>query len=88
MTKMRWRVFLLDDLTGPAAFSLSYIIIGYLFGKQWTFLRTWLGPVPLYLILAAIVLGVPGVMFRHALVIVRVFVGVISNRRWGCLRKR
>jgi len=67
MTTMKWRIFLMYDFAGSAAFTSSYILIGFLFGKNWTLLEAWLGPTVLYLILAAIALIVPGVMFRHAL---------------------
>ena len=67
MSKMPWRTFLFYNLTGSAAYSTTYILLGYFFGKQWKRLAAWLGPVPLYLILAAIILIVLGVLFRHSL---------------------
>jgi membrane protein DedA with SNARE-associated domain len=67
MAKMRWRAFLFYDLTGAAAFSASYILIGYLFGKKWKLLQAWLGTPALCLILAGIVLIVLAVIFRHFL---------------------
>jgi membrane protein DedA with SNARE-associated domain len=67
MTTMQWRIFLVYDLAGSAAFASSYILIGYLFGKNWNLLEAWSGPMALYLILAAIALIVPGVIFRHTL---------------------
>src|ERR1022692_4046868 len=39
MTKIRWRVFLLYDLAGSVAFATSYILIGYVVGKQWKLLE-------------------------------------------------
>ena len=65
MSKMPWRTFLFYNLTGSAAYSTTYILLGYFFGKQWKRLVAWLGPVPLYLILAAITLIALGVLFRH-----------------------
>ena len=67
MSKMPWRTFLFYNLTGSAAYSTAYILLGYLFGKQWKRLAGWLGTVPLYLILAAIILIVLGVLFRHSI---------------------
>lgn len=67
MTKMRWRTFLLYDLTGSAAFTTCYILIGFLFGKQWESLEAWLGHTTLYLILGALAILGPAVIFRHSL---------------------
>ena len=67
LSKMPWRTFLFYNLTGSAAYSTTYILLGYFFGKQWRRLAAWLGPVPLYLILAAIILIVLGMIFRHSL---------------------
>ena len=67
MSKMPWRTFLLYNLTGSAAYSTNYILLGYFFGKQWRRLVALLGPVPLNLILAAIILMVLGVLFRNSL---------------------
>jgi len=66
MSKMPWRTFLFYNLTGSAAYTTSYILIGYFFGKKWKLLEAWLGPTALYLILAGIVLIVLGVIFRHS----------------------
>jgi len=66
MAKMPWRVFLFYNLTGSAAYAISYILIGYFFGKKWKLLEAWLGPTALYLILAGIALVVLGVVFRHS----------------------
>jgi len=66
MAKMPWRTFLFYNLTGSAAYTTSYILIGYFFGKQWKLLNTWLGPTALYLMLAAIIIVVFGVIFRHS----------------------
>ena len=65
MSKMPWRTFLLYNLTGSAAYSTTYILLGYFLWKQWKRLAVWLGPVSLYLILAAIILIVLAVVFRH-----------------------
>ena len=67
MSKMPWRTFLFYNLTGSAAYSTTYILLGYFFGKQWKRLAAWLGPVPLYLILAGIILIILGVLFRKSL---------------------
>jgi membrane protein DedA with SNARE-associated domain len=67
MTKMSWRLFLFFNLTGSAASTVLYILIGYFFGKQWKQLVAWLGAAPLYLTLGAIILIVPAVIFRHSL---------------------
>ena len=65
MSKMSWRAFLFYNLTGSAAYSTTYILIGYFFGKKWKLLAAWLGPTALYLIFAVIILIVLGVIFRH-----------------------
>jgi membrane-associated protein len=67
MAKMPWRVFRFFNLTGSAASTISYILVGYFFGKKWKQFEAWLGPVAIYLILAAITLIVLGVIFRHFL---------------------
>jgi membrane protein DedA with SNARE-associated domain len=67
MTKMSWRSFLLYNLTGSAAFTATYILIGYFFGKKWKLIEAWLGPTALYVILAGLTLIVIGVMCRHSL---------------------
>jgi membrane protein DedA with SNARE-associated domain len=66
MSKMQWRTFLFYNLTGSAAYTVSYILIGYFFGKKWKLLEAWLGPTALYLIFAGIILIVLGVIFRHS----------------------
>jgi membrane protein DedA with SNARE-associated domain len=65
MTKMRWRVFLFYHLTGSAAYTGGFILLGYLFGKQWKILETWLGPTGIYLILGGAVLAALIVVFRR-----------------------
>jgi membrane protein DedA with SNARE-associated domain len=67
MSKMPWRTFLFYNLTGSAAYSITYILIGYFFGKEWKRFEAWLGPTVLYLIFAGMVIVVLGVIFRHAL---------------------
>jgi membrane protein DedA with SNARE-associated domain len=67
MTDMRWRVFLLYNLAGSAVASCGYILLGYVFGRNWRLLQSWLGTTGLYLILAAVVIIVPAVLFRHGL---------------------
>jgi len=66
MSKMPWRTFLFYNVTGSAAYSTTYILIGYCFGKKWKLLEAWLGPTALYLILAGLVIMVLGVIFRHS----------------------
>jgi len=67
MSKISWRTFLFYNLTGSAAYSITYILFGYFFGTQWKRLEAWLGPLPLYLICAAVILIVLGVIFRNYL---------------------
>jgi membrane protein DedA with SNARE-associated domain len=67
MAKMPWRIFLFYNLTGSAAYTTCYILIGYFFGKKWKLLEAWLGPTTFYLILAGIAFIVLGVIFRHSL---------------------
>ncbi len=66
MAKMPWRTFLFYNLTGSAAYATTYTLIGYFFGKKWKLLAAWLGPTTLCLILAAMLLIVLGVLFRHS----------------------
>jgi membrane protein DedA with SNARE-associated domain len=66
MSKMQWRTFLFYNVTGSAAYSTTYILIGYFFGKKWKLLVAWLGPTALYLILAGLVIVVLAVIFRHS----------------------
>lgn len=42
--KMPWRVFLFYNFTGSAAYAVTYILVGYLFGRQWNRFAAWLGP--------------------------------------------
>jgi membrane protein DedA with SNARE-associated domain len=81
IAKMPWRTYLFYNLTGAAACTTSYILIGYFFGKKWKRLEAWLGPTALYLILAAIVLLVLGVIFRHPL-------SKFLARLWASKRER
>jgi membrane protein DedA with SNARE-associated domain len=67
MSRMRWRIFLLYNLTGSAAYATTYTLIGYFFGKQWKLFKSWLGPAALYLIFAGLLVVVLGVLFRHSL---------------------
>jgi membrane protein DedA with SNARE-associated domain len=66
-TTMPWKVFLFYNLTGSAAYAVTYILIGFFLGKKWKLLEAWLGPTASYLILAGIGLIVLGVLFRHFL---------------------
>jgi len=66
MSKMQWRTFLFYNLTGSAAYSTTYILIGYFFGKKWKLLVAWLGPTALYLIFAGLVIVILAVIFRHS----------------------
>jgi membrane-associated protein len=67
MGKMSWRIFLFYNITGSAAYTVTYILIGYFFGKQWKRLETWTGPMALCLILAGLAIIVLSVVFRHSL---------------------
>jgi membrane protein DedA with SNARE-associated domain len=66
MGKMQWRTFLFYNLTGSAAYTTSYILIGYFFGKQWKLLKAWLGPTALYLIFVGMIIAVFAVIFRKS----------------------
>ena len=80
MAKMPWRTFLFYNLIGSAAYTISYILVGYLFGKEWKLLEAWLGTTMLYLILASVALIVLGVIYRHSVsgFLARLF----SQKRW------
>jgi membrane-associated protein len=67
MSNMPWRVFLFYNATGSAAYSASYILIGYFFGKQWKQIEAWLGFKTLYLMLAGLAIVALSVIFRHFL---------------------
>ena len=67
MSKMPWRTFLFYNLTGSAAYTTTYILIGYFFGKKWKLLVAWLGPTALYVILTGIAIVVFAVIFRNSL---------------------
>jgi len=67
MSKMPWRTFLVYNLTGSAAYSTMYILLGFFFGRQWNRLAAGLGPTPLYLMIAGIIVIVLAVIFRHSL---------------------
>ncbi|MGA2685200.1 MAG: DedA family protein [Verrucomicrobiota bacterium] len=67
MAKIQWRTFLFYNLTGSAAYTTGYILIGYFFGKQWKQLEAWLGPTALYLMLAGMAIVAFAVIFRHSL---------------------
>jgi len=79
IARMPWRIYLFYNLLGSAAYTTSYILIRYFFGKKWKRLEAWLGPTALYLILAGIVLLVLGVIFRHS--ISKFKVRLCSNKR-------
>jgi membrane protein DedA with SNARE-associated domain len=66
MAKMRWHIFLFYNLANSIVCGISYILLGYFFGKKWKQLEAWLGPTALYLILAGMTLVVLGVIFRHS----------------------
>jgi membrane protein DedA with SNARE-associated domain len=65
MTSMSWRKFLTYNLAGSAVLCVGYTLIGYLLGKNWGLLEGWLSPTAFYLILGALALIVPAVIFRH-----------------------
>jgi membrane protein DedA with SNARE-associated domain len=81
MAKIPWRIYLFYNLTGAAAYTTSYILIGYFFGKKWKRLEAWLGPTALYLILLGVALIVLGVIFRHSL-------SKFLGRFWATKRER
>jgi hypothetical protein len=60
--------FYFFNFTGSAASTISYILLGYFFGRKWQRFEALLGPLAIYLILAAIALMVVGVMFRRLLI--------------------
>ncbi len=79
MAKMRWRVFLFYNLTGSAVYATLYILLGYFLGKRWAFLRAWLGPTAIYLILQGIVVIILAVIFRGFLY--NLWVGLFFAKR-------
>ena len=79
IAKMRWRVFLFFNLTGSAIYATLYILIGCLFGKEWKFIKVWLGPTAVYLIIQGIVVVALAVIFRHF--IYRLWTRLFFNKR-------
>jgi membrane protein DedA with SNARE-associated domain len=65
MSKVEWPVYLFYNITGSAAYTATYILIGYFFGKQWEIIEAWLSSETLYLILAGVALIILSVIFRH-----------------------
>jgi membrane-associated protein len=79
MTKISWSSFLFFNLTGSAAYTISYVLLGYWFGKRWKLFVAWLGPTASYLVLGGIALVVLSVIFRHRLS--KFLVRLFSKRR-------
>jgi membrane-associated protein len=79
MTKISWSSFLFFNLTGSAAYTVSYVLLGYWFGKRWKLFVAWLGPTASYLVLGGIALVVLSVIFRHRLS--KFLVRLFSRRR-------
>jgi len=67
VSNMQWRTFLFYNVTGSAVYSVSFILIGYFFGKKWKLLDAWFSPMTPYLVIVGIMLVVLGVIFRHSL---------------------
>ena len=67
MSKMSWRPFLFYNLTGSAAYSITYTLIEYIFGKKWKQLEAWLGATELSLIFAGLGIVVFALLFRRPL---------------------
>jgi membrane-associated protein len=65
MAEMKWKTFLFYNFTGSAAYTVSFILVGYFFGKKWERLEAWLGPTALYLIVGGMTLAILGVVLRH-----------------------
>jgi membrane-associated protein len=82
MTKISWSSFLFFNITGSAAYTITYVLLGYWFGKKWKLLVTWLGPTAFYLLLGGIAFVVIGVIFRHRLskLLVRLFSGRCNHQ--------
>jgi membrane-associated protein len=81
MAKMRWRIFLFYNITGSAAYTTTYILIGYFFGKKWKLIEAWLGPMGLYLIFAGLAIVFLGVLFRNS--VSRYWAYIYSKMRKG-----
>jgi len=41
MTRMPWRDFLFFNLTGSAAFSCFYLLLGHVSGNRWPVIQAW-----------------------------------------------
>jgi membrane protein DedA with SNARE-associated domain len=61
------RPFLFYNLAGSAAYASLYGLAGYLFGEKWGILKTWLGPVALYILLIVAALAILGLFLRRSI---------------------
>ncbi|MGB9178759.1 MAG: DedA family protein, partial [Pyrinomonadaceae bacterium] len=55
---MRWRVFLVYNVAGAILWAVVISSVGYLFGNSWPILEKWVGRSGLFMLLAAIIIGV------------------------------
>ena len=67
VSNMPWRPFLLYNVTGSAAYSTAYILIGYFFGKKWKAFDAWISPAAPWLAAAGVLVVVLAVIFRRPL---------------------
>ncbi len=79
MAKMKWRIFLFYNFTGSAVYVVSYILIGYFFGRRWILLKAWMGPTALYMILAGLALVAIVVVWRRYFP--KLFAGLLPLKR-------
>jgi membrane protein DedA with SNARE-associated domain len=54
-SEMRWRVFLLYNVTGAILWSVVISMLGYLFGHSWPVLEKWVGRTGMFTLLACVV---------------------------------
>jgi len=67
MSEMSWPVYLCFNLAGSVTYTITYMLMGYIFGKKWKSFVAWLGHPEFWLIAALAILIVCGVVFRKRL---------------------
>jgi membrane protein DedA with SNARE-associated domain len=56
-SKMPWRTFFVYNVAGAILWSITISTLGYLFGNSWPLLEKWVGRSGMFMLLAAVVIG-------------------------------
>jgi membrane protein DedA with SNARE-associated domain len=56
-SKMPWRTFFVYNVAGAILWSIVISTLGYLFGNSWPLLEKWVGRSGMFMLLAAVVIG-------------------------------